>query len=160
MNNAFKPYLFIILSCSLAQFIIFFLFFLFLFCHYFMYPNNYLNQKLAVSEILNNVSLFFFFGDPIAASCVLFFFLAGCIMCTNGWRKKNFLQNRNFFLIFNFFIFYNLLHYLLEVKTIFFTQLFKRFPLSAANNNWFNHQRCHIVKFYLEFCLMMILSPM
>ena len=75
-------------------------FFPFLFCHYFMYPNNNLHKKLAVSEILNNVSLSLsLFGDPIATSCVHFFFLAGCIMCSNGWRKKNFLQNRNLFYI-------------------------------------------------------------
>ena len=103
-----------------------------------------------------SLSLSLSFGDPIATSCVLFFFsLAGCIMCTNGWRKKNFLQNRNFF----FNIFYTLLHYLIEVKTIFFTQLFKRLPLSAASYYWLNRQRCHILEFYLEFCLMMILSP-
>ena len=72
-------------------------------------------------------------------------------------EEKLSTQNRNFF--FNFFLFYTLLHYLIEVKTIFFTQLFKRLPLSAASNNWFNHRRCQIVKFYLEFCLMMILSP-
>ena len=156
MNNAFKPYLFIILSCSLKQFINFF--FPFLFCHYFMYPNNNLHQKLAINEILNNVSLSLSFGDPIATTCVLFFFFffwAGCIMCTKGWRKKNFLYKIGIFFFKN-----TLLHYLIEVKTIFFTQLFKRLPLSAASNNWFNRQRCHIVKFYLEFCLMMILSPM
>ena len=146
MNNAFKPYLFIILSCSWKKFIILF-FFLFI-CHYFMYPNNNLHQKLAVSEILNNVSLSLFLGDPKATSCGLFFFLAGCIMCTSGWRKKNFRQNWNFLFI------------LLEVKTIFFTQLVKRLPLSAASNNWFNRQSCHIVKLFLEFCLMMIPSPM
>ena len=72
-------------------------------------------------------------------------------------EEKLSTQNRNFF--FNFFLFYTLLHYLIEVKTIFFTQLFKRLPLSAASNNWFNRRRCQIVKFYLEFCLMMILSP-
>ena len=97
------------------------------------------------------------FGDTIATSCVLFFFfLAGCIMCTNGWRKKNFLKIGVFF----FNIFYTLLHHLIKVKTIFFTQLFKRLPLSAASNSWFNCPRCHVVKFSLEFCLMMILSPM
>ena len=39
-----------------------------------MYPNNNLHQKLAINEILNNVSLSLSFGDPIATSCVLFFF--------------------------------------------------------------------------------------
>ena len=72
-------------------------------------------------------------------------------------EEKLSTQNRNFF--FNFFLFYTLLHYLIEVKTIFFTQLFKRLPLSAASNNWFNCQRWHIEKFYLEFCHMIILSP-
>lgn len=153
MNNAFKPYLFIILSCSLKQFInIFFPFFY----HYFMYPNNNLHQKLAFSEILNNVSLSFFWGPYSYIMCTFFF---GWMHYMYQWqwvnrRNKNFLQNRNFF------IFYTLLHYLLEVKTIFFTQLVKRLPLSAASNNWFNPQRRHIVKFYLEFCLMMIPSPM
>ena len=157
MNNAFKPYLFIILSCSLEQFINFFFLF---FCHYFMYPNNNLHQKLAVSEILNNVSLSLslFWGPYSYIMCTCFFFL-GWMHYVYQWVKEEKLsiQNMNFFLI--FFIFYTLLHYLIKVKTIFFTQLFKRLPLSTASNNWFNRQRCHVVKFYLKFCLMMILSP-
>ena len=106
-----------------------------------------------------SLSLSLFWGPYSYIMCTFFFFLARCIICTNGWRKKNFLYKIGIFFIFLFFIFYTLLHYLIEVNTIFFTQLFKRLPFSAANNNWFNRQRCHIVKFYLEFCLMMILSP-
>ena len=83
--------------------------FSFFFCHYFMYPNNNLHQKLAVSEILNNVSLSLsiYFGDPIATSCVLLFiyFLDGCIMSTNGWRKKNFLYKIGIFFLFYFILF-------------------------------------------------------
>ena len=107
INNGFESYLFIILSCSFKQFINFFSFFFF--CHYFMYPNNNLHQKLAVSEILNNVSLSLsiYFGDPIATSCVLLFiyFLDGCIMSTNGWRKKNFLYKIGIFFLFYFILF-------------------------------------------------------
>ena len=153
-NHIFSSYWVVVWSNSL-------IFFSFFFCHYFMYPNNNLHQKLAVSEILNNVSLSLSlslslsFGDPIATSCVLFFFWLDALCVPMGEGRKTFNKIGIFFLIF-----YTLLHYLLEVKTIFFTQLVKRLPLSAASNNWFNCQRCHIVKFYLEFCLMMILSPM
>lgn len=141
LNHIFSSYWVAVWSNSL-------IFFSFFFCHYFMYPNNNLHRKLAVSELLNNVSLSLSFWGPYSYIMCTFFFLAGCIMCTNGWRKKNFLQNRNFY------IFYTLLHDLLEVKTIFFTQLVKRLPLSAATNNWFNRQRCHIGKFYPEFSVL------
>ena len=91
--------------------------------------------------------------------CTFFFFLfwldALCVPMGEG--RKTFYTKLEFFLI--FFVFYTLLHYLIEVNTIFFTQLFKRLPLSVASNNWFNRQRCHILEFSLEFCLMMILSP-
>ena len=46
-----------------------------------MYPNNNLHQKLAINEILNNVSLSLSFGDPIATSCVPFFFLGLDALC-------------------------------------------------------------------------------
>ena len=154
MNNAFKPYLFIILSCSLKQFVNFF-FFLF-FCHYFMYPNNNLNQKLAVNEILNNVSLSlsFFWGPYTYIMFTFFLFWLDSFCVPMGEGRETFYK------IGIFYLFYTLPLYLLEVKTIFFTQLAKRLPLSAASNNWFNRQMCHIVKFYLEFFLMMIQRPM
>ena len=89
--------------------------------------------------------------------CTSFYLFFGWMHYVYQWVKEEKLsiQNRNFFS----FLFYTLLHFLIEVKTIFFTQLFKRLPLSAASYYWLNRQRCHIVKFYLEFCLMMILSP-
>ena len=89
--------------------------------------------------------------------CTFFFLCQDALCVPMGEGRKTFYTKLEFFLI--FFVFYTLLHYLIEVKTIFFTQLFKRLPLSVASNNWFNRQRCHILEFYLEFCLMMILSP-
>ena len=95
-----------------------------------------------------------FFGDPIGTSCGLFFFFWLDALCVPMGEGR-----KTFYKIGIFYLFYTPPHYLLEVKTIFFTQLVKRLPLSATSNNWFNRQRCHIVKFYLEFCLMMILNP-
>ena len=106
-----------------------------------------------------SLSLSLLWGPYSYIMCTFFFFLfwldALCVPMGEG--RKTFYTKLEFFLI--FFVFYTLLHYLIEVKTIFFTQLFKRLPLSVASNNWFNRQRCHILEFYLEFCLMMILSP-
>ena len=142
MNNAFKLFLFIILSCGLKQFIII-IFFLLFFIHYFMYPNNNLHQKLAINEILNNISLYRFFAYLVATSCGLFFFFFGidAVRAPMGEGRKTFYK------IGIIYLFYTLLHNLLEVKTIFFTQSVKRLPLSAVSNNWFNRQRCHIVKY-------------
>ena len=86
--------------------------------------------------------------------CTFFFWLDALFVPMDEGRKTFYKIGILFLLLF-----YTLLHYLIEVKTIFFTQLFKRLPLSAASNNWFNHQRCHIVEFYLELNLLMILSP-
>ena len=88
----------------------------------------------------------------------LFFFGRMHYVYQSVKEEKLSIQNRNFFFFF-LYIFYTLLHYLIEVRTIFSTQLFKRLLLLAASNNWFNRQRSHIVKFFLEFCLMMILNP-
>ena len=88
----------------------------------------------------------------------LFFFGRMHYVYQSVKEEKLSIQNRNFFFFF-LYIFYTLLHYLIEVRTIFSTQLFKRLLLLAASNNWFHRQRCHIVKFYLEFCLLIILSP-
>ena len=87
MNNAFKPYLFNILSCSLKQFINFFPF---SFCHYFMYPNNNLHKKLAVSEILNNLSLSLFWGPYSYNMCTCWVAI---------WSNS-----LNFFFLFFFFL--------------------------------------------------------
>ena len=64
-----------------------------------MYPNNNLHQKLAINEILNNVSLSLSFGDPIATSCVLFFFFWDWMHYVYQGVKEEKLpiQNRNFF---------------------------------------------------------------
>ena len=88
----------------------------------------------------------------------LFFFGRMHYVYQSVKEEKLSIQNRNFFFFF-LYIFYTLLHHLIEVRTIFSTQLFKRLLLLAASNNWFNRQRSHIVKFFLEFCLMMILNP-
>ena len=95
-NHIFWSYWVAVWSNSL---IIFFLFFL---CHYLMYQNSNLHQKLAVSEILNNVSLSLSlsYGDPIATSCVLFFFFFfGWMHYVYQWVKEEKLsiQNWNFF---------------------------------------------------------------
>ena len=76
------------------------IFFFPFFCHYFMYPNNNLHQKLAINDILNNVSLSLslFWGPYSYIMCTFFFFFGtGCIMCTKGWRKKNFLYKIGIF---------------------------------------------------------------
>ena len=103
------------------------------------------------------LSLSLSFGEPTATSCEFFFFFWLDALCVPmGEGRKTFYTKQEFLFI---FLSYTLLHFLIEVKTIFLTQLFKRLPLSAASNNWFNRQRCHIVEFYLEFNLLMILNP-
>ena len=128
-----------------------------------MYRNNNLHQKLAVNEILNNVSLSLSLSLSLLGNQQLhrvnfffFFFWLDALCVPMGEGRKTFYTKQEFIFI---FLSYTLLHFLIEVKTIFLTQLFKRLPLSAASNNWFNRQRCHIVEFYLEFNLLMILSP-
>ena len=81
--------------------------FSFFFCHYFMYPNNNLHQKLAVSEILNNVSLSLslslFWGPDTYIMCTFFFlFWLDALCVTNGWRKINFLYKIGIFYLFLF----------------------------------------------------------
>ena len=102
------------------------------------------DQKLAVSEILYNVSLSLSFGDPIATSCVIFFFFfwgldALCVPMGEG--RKTFYKIGICFIYF-------ILFYIISSKSkqSFSLNCFKR--LLAASNNLFNHQRCHIVKVF------------
>ena len=73
-----------------------------------MYRNNNLHQKLAVSEILNNVSPSLSFGGPIATSCVLVFFCFGlyALCVPMGEGRKTFYTKYEFFFYF-FYILYS-----------------------------------------------------
>ena len=114
-NHFFSSYWVAVWSNSIIFFFLFFLFF----CHYFMYHNNNLHQKLAVSEILNNVSLSLSLslslssGDPIATSCVFPILFFGRMHYVYLWVKeeKHSIQNRNFL----FFLFF----YILNSSTLF-----------------------------------------
>ena len=58
-----------------------------------MYPNNNLHQKLAVSEILNNVSLSLSFWGPYSyIMCTLFFF--GWMYYVYQWMKEGKLSTK------------------------------------------------------------------
>ena len=95
-------------------------FFLFI-CHYFMYHKNNLYQKLAVNEILNNVSLSLSLSLSLLGNQQLhrvnffFFFWLDALCVPMGEGRKTFYTKLEF--SFNFFLYF-ILFYIISSKSI------------------------------------------